>query len=379
MNCKKCGRELSDGFLFCPYCGTRQLPAQPSRKKRGNGQGTVYRRGDRYVAMVTLSYYKDESGRMKRYTRSASFRTKKEAVAALATLRENAPTAAAASVAQLWAAYSTSPSYTRLSASQQFKLRQAWERLRELYARPITSITIADIEAVLSSGASTYYTARDMKVVLSHLYDLAVKRELVSDNKAAHAEIPYEAPTAKRQCWTDEEVGAMWAAWTSGSEIAGYALLMCYTGMRFGEVAAMKLTDIHLEDLYMVGGEKTAAGRDRQIPISAAILPVLKSLMANRRTRLIEQNKDYFYERFRNFLADAGIRPLPMQTCRHYFFTALTAAGIQPGVIAETGGHASYQTTMANYVRTPLSAKLAAVNAIAVPSQSKTEIPPSSP
>ena len=42
----------------------------------------------------------------------------------------------------------------------------------------------------------------------------------------------------------------------------------------------------------------------------------------------------------------------------------MTAEGIQGGVIAEVGGHASYLTTLKNYVRISLADKLKAVNQI---------------
>ncbi len=55
------------------------------------------------------------------------------------------------------------------------------------------------------------------------------------------------------------------------------------------------------------------------------------------------------------------VREYPPQTCRHYYFSALTAAGVQGGVIAKVGGHSSYSTTMKNYVKVPLKEKIDAV------------------
>ena len=35
MYCTKCGNEMADEALFCPYCGTRRFPPPAPRGKCG--------------------------------------------------------------------------------------------------------------------------------------------------------------------------------------------------------------------------------------------------------------------------------------------------------------------------------------------------------
>lgn len=74
--CLSCGGSLPAGALFCCYCGNstavKKKPVH-APKRRGNGQGTVYKRGTSYVACVTLGYYTDESGKKHRKTVSKRF------------------------------------------------------------------------------------------------------------------------------------------------------------------------------------------------------------------------------------------------------------------------------------------------------------------
>ncbi|MBO4368003.1 MAG: hypothetical protein J5859_04755, partial [Clostridia bacterium] len=92
--------------------------------------------------------------------------------------------------------------------------------------------------------------------------------------------------------------------------------------------------------------------------------PIIARFMPGRKARLLEMNEDNFYSSYWAAIRRTGLRELPPQTCRHFYFSSLTAAGVQGGIIAETGGHASYLTTMKNYVRIPLADKLNAVNQI---------------
>ena len=73
MKCK-CGYEVTTPF--CPYCG-RQMHKSPSRRTRGNGQGTVVKRGNKYRAVVTLGYYTTPDGKRHRKTRSQTFAKKR--------------------------------------------------------------------------------------------------------------------------------------------------------------------------------------------------------------------------------------------------------------------------------------------------------------
>lgn len=139
---------------------------------------------------------------------------------------------------------------------------------------------------------------------------------------------------------------------------------MCYAGLRYGELSTILLENIHLDEDYMIGGIKTEAGIDREIPIHTRMKPVITALMTGKKAKLLEMNEDNFYDQYWDTIHRTGLRELPPHTCRHYFFSRMTAQGVQGGIIAEVGGHANYLTTLKNYVRVPLKDKLKAVNSI---------------
>ncbi len=227
-----------------------------------------------------------------------------------------------------------------------------------MYGKKIIDITVDDMQRVIDDAVSTYYPAKDMKTILSHCFVTAIQRDFVQYNKTEYLDLP---PLEKGEIerFTDEEMDLFWSDYEK-NEFTGYILIMCYAGIRYGELANIPLENIY-ED-YMIGGIKTEAGKNREIPIADAIKDIVKRFAEKNNRKLLEMNEDKFYASYWETIDRLGIRHLPPQTCRHTYFSMMTAAGVQIGIITKTGGHADYRTTLKNYVKLSLQEKVDAVN-----------------
>lgn len=73
---------------------------------------------------------------------------------------------------------------------------------------------------------------------------------------------------------------------------AHVAMMYLYTGLRLNELIELKPENIHLdEDIpYIVGGLKTAAGKNRVIPIHPRVLPIFKKYYPDLITQVYKDN-----------------------------------------------------------------------------------------
>lgn len=348
MICVKCQAEVPDA-PFCGQCGWKQAKAPPVRHKRGNGQGRVWKRGSSWYAQVTL-YSRSETRQdgsrhvvQKRRTRGG-FETKKAALAALESLRgpqgRDCP-----KLLHYWELYERS-ALEKLSGEKQTAYRIARKRLDSLMGRTVDSLTVGDIQAAVDANASTYYTARDMRSLMSHLFKLAMADQFVSVNLSKFIVLP-ELEEKESEPFTDLEVQALWKSWSDGSAFAGYILLMIYSGMMPGELMACRVENIDLGACEIRGvGKKTKIRKETPIVYPDLLRPLVEDLAAAAgEGKLLKINKDNFYKKYYAALETAGVRKLPPYSCRHTTGTEAARANLTAPVIQKLMRHAKITTS----------------------------------
>ena len=353
--CVKCSKPVPDGARFCPFCGRRDplTPITRAPKQRGNGTGSVWKDAatGRWTAQVTLGWYDGH----RRYRTRSGFRTKKEALEALPSLHENLPERRDTRISAIWAAMS--PAWLdSISEGKAGHYRTAYRRMERLHNADITRLITQDWQDVIDSLPGKYDPKKEAKIVVSKLYQYAIAQGWCTVNMADYIRLPKQAGTTK-DAFTPEELHALRQSWDSGHLWSGYVLLMCYTGMRPGELRSVKLADVHLDELYMVGGIKTEAGRNRTIGFPAWLRPVVEWAVSQAADdRLLSISEAQFYAEYDAALEDAGIqrtetRPMTPHCCRHTFVTMANNAGLNLAHVQKMAGH-SDPTITARYNHT---------------------------
>lgn len=362
--CKKCRRQIDDQAIYCQYCGAKQIRQQNSRR-RGNGEGSVYQRGRTWQAEIVVGQrYNDRLGRfvpVRRY--KGGFPTKRAALEYLPVLRAETERPAVVTLSTIWENWQKT-AMRQLSESKQTHYRTAYRKLAGIAYQDITVLTIQDLQAVVDEQAPTYYPAKDIKTLLSHLYKRAQAESIVQNNLSDFIVLP-PLEEKEQQAFSEIEIISLWNAYGAGDSIAGYALLMIYTGMMPGELFKVEKSMIDWERQTITGcGLKTKVRKKTPIVIADLILPVLHDLCERSQgARLIEIPRDTFYREFDRLLRDSGCRDLTPYACRHTTATALALGDVAPSVIKQVMRHSKFSTTQ-RYIHIDTAPMLEAVNGL---------------
>lgn len=370
MQCIKCGVDLPDGAVFCHMCGRKQTPPAPKRqrtKARGNGTGTAYKRGKTWTARIVLGYYVGDDG--KRHARTANrggFATKKEALDYIPKLKAEAESSATLTLSGYWEFYEAKK-LPELSRDKQTAYRIAWRRWAALATRKLEDLKIETLQAAMDEAATTYYTARDMKNLMSHFYKHGLANQTVSVNLAQYLQLP-PANASEQTPFNAEELDKLWQDFAAGNTFTGYILLMIYTGMMPGELLQAKKEHIDWDGKQIRGaGLKTATRKAAPIVLADVILPVLRVLVdTSHGEKLIHINKDNFYKEYYATLERIGTRRLPPYSCRHTTGTDLAKAAVPAFTIQKIMRHAKITTTQ-HYTHMDATDALSGVNALKKP------------
>ena len=333
MLCIKCGKEIADGSPYCNYCGKDQ--AAPKRTKRANGEGTIYKRGRTYTVEVRI--YDPAQRRIKK----GGFRTRSEALQAVSELRARLLGSTGinkekqiATLSQLYTVWESSAA-EKLSDSKKTAYKIARKRIDGICDAPISALTIGDLQDCVEG--LTYYPAKDVKTLLSHLYKRACAQQDVPANLAQYI-VLFDLIEEEPIPFDESELRAIWKAWDNGDLFAGYLLAMIYTSMMPGELLACERDNIDLKAQRIVGaGKKTRERKTKAIMLPDVILPVMKKLMEDgAQGKLVPQKKNRWYDEYHEFTNRVGIRDLPPYSCRHTTATALSLGDkVAPALITK--------------------------------------------
>lgn len=364
MYCRKCSAEIPDTSAFCNRCGAAQTEKKRSPKRRGNGQGTVYRRGKTWQAEVTVGTLANGQ-RDRRF--KGGFSTKRDALEYINTLRSTERKTGKAEAKTLEYYYESyaNAEMLKLGKNTQSAYRTAWNKFESIKHVPVRDLSIVQIRDVVIDKAPTFDPASDMKSLLSHLLKLAIVDQEASINMSEYIPLPPKNES-ERTPWNEEEQKIIWQAYAEEDVVAAYLLLMIYTGMMPGEVFECTKGSINLAERTITkAGLKTKVRKSTPIVIADIIVPVIERILTytadGEDQKIIYTDKWSFYGDYHAFTKKYGLRDLPPYSCRHTTATALALADVPPSVIQKVMRHSRFATTQ-HYIHPDSKDALEAVN-----------------
>ena len=293
-------------------------------RHRANGTGSVYKRKDcpTWTAQITDGF---KPNGQQRFIRKGGFKTKTDAIKALATLKEEHEKNAPLPTVEHYYKVFCKGRGAKISDDKQKAYEIAYNRLKDYHKTPVDQLKVSDMQDIINS-CKTFYPAKDVRTVIRHILRRAAADDLpVNITLPDLLELP-KLTEQKREPFTEEEQIALWLSYEAGNKPAAVPLIMIYTGMMTGEMRQLEAYMIDLERQQIVdNGLKTDERRTKNILIPDDIVPLLQDLMDQKpEGRIFTMNEDDFYKMYYQALKDAGIdRHLTPYSCRTTTATTL--------------------------------------------------------
>ena len=234
----------------------------------------------------------------------------------------------------------------KMHLSSQRAMSSAIKHCAKLYGTPYCQIKAYDMQDCIDSCGRGYATQGAIKTLWKHLDALALEMDIVSKQYSTLLESE-SVPDTSRTVFSDDEVARLWAhremPWVDS------VLFFLYTGFRLSEMLGMKTADVDFTQMTMTGGTKTAAGKNRVVPIHSKILSIVETrAAASKSGYLFEHNgrKAHtveYYAVWADLMRSLGMQHVPHE-CRHTFRSRLDSAGANRVCIDRLMGHKSGST-----------------------------------
>ena len=196
------------------------------------------------------------------------------------------------------------PAHTEDTAPSQSTLcsyANSFKHLSALHHEPFTSLRYMDYQRIIDdmrqSGLS-YSSLKKVRSLISLLSQYASKIELSNKNYAPLLTIGKNRAVRPHKPFSRQQINRLWSHIDDPG--VDTVLILLYTGMRCGEMLAIRKSDVHLRQRYIsIPRSKTAAGI-RLIPIHHRIMPIIEARMASPGDALIANNdgRPYNYSRY---------------------------------------------------------------------------------
>lgn len=245
-----------------------------------------------------------------------------------------------------------------------------------LYVRDLTTEQLAEFFSSMEENGLSPSTRRSIQLVLQMILrygaatgncDIMLFPALPTMPRGTVGTLTDEE-CYKLECWIEQNMTP-----------CNLGILLCmYTGMRIGEICALRWGDINLRtgtvtigrtlqrvtdrsgdgSHLMIASPKSRSG-SRCIPVPRQILRELKRWAREPTDYVLTGTSDPMEPRkmqrkFKRCLELAEVRPVKFHTLRHTFATRCMATDLDPKTLSYILGHANVSTTMTVYVHPSL-------------------------
>lgn len=268
-------------------------------------------------------------------------------------------------------------------------IRSAYKRCEPLHNMKMSDIKTAHMQSIIDSmGGMSIESQTKVKSIFKNCFKVALQNDVIQKDYSQFVTFYQPKETEQHNNYfSKDEIKLIYdninykCEYPTGKksyatvQLVDTIIILLFTGMRIGELIALKCDDIHLSERYMnVKGTKTK-NSDRIVPIHNFIKPLIKARMkksvngylienANGKPLKYDNYKKNFFDPFMKIL---GLHQTPHAT-RHTFTSLMDSVGVSASSVTlkRILGHANSSTTE-HYTHKNLDELLEAIDKIKIP------------
>ena len=236
------------------------------------------------------------------------YKTGAEALAALAEYIKNPYDVDQSKItfSELWELFREKKS-TSVSTATMNAIKGAYKHCKNLYDVPYRNIKSWDMQNAINACPYGYTSRSFIRNLFHHIERFANELDITNTQYHTLLKIGVDKPDTDKTPFTDKEIEQLWQIqdqpWTDT------VLMYLYSGWRPAELLELKTENVDLENGTMKGGKKTAASKNRIVPIHSKIFPLVKKR----------------YEEGHEYLISKNGQPLPTRTYARHFDSVMAA------------------------------------------------------
>lgn len=228
--------------------------------------------------------------------------------------------------------------------------KSAYKYCSPLYSMRFKDIRVEHLEGTIDDAATGQATKSRMKSLFNLMYRWAIKHDIDVKN---YAELCNSVKKGKAQIvripFTYDEIEILWN--NLDIPFVDMVLINIYSGWRPQELATIKTADINLDEMTILGGLKTEAGKNRIVPIHSAIQELVRNRYNVNHEYLFYDIDDYpvntyerYYGRFKKVMQRLNMVHMP-HDARHTFITEGKNKDINEYILKLIVGHSIQDVT----------------------------------
>lgn len=371
MECIHCHKDIPSNAKYCHLCGKLQtMQSKRHRRHRPQSQGTITKlggyRANPYWARLPADYssgqpVRESLGCYPTYAAAAEALTK-----TMYTPEQNEHKQRTVTLQDIYDRFVSSHYYESLSKSAQGNHRTAWKHICQQCGDVDVSIVNKETfqKQIDNMRVDNYRreTLAKVRNLCSLLCREAMGLGLMTVNYGQLVQLP-KSDVEPAKPFSSSQIKLLWEVSDMQDKDAMTVLVLIYTGMRPGELLSTDIaTHLHMEDpyWYIQHGSKTAAGRNRIIPIPKILHSIIVQLVDDRDFGpLIAAEQGGYWRldnwrprRFNPLMERLGLNGFTPYATRHTYANLQKRKQVSPEIMMRIMGHADYSTTVEKYQTT---------------------------